>query len=82
MDDGCLVKNRGFKFATNCFTLAEIKFVASILNSKYNLNTSIHKTGVNNQYNIYIPKTSLNDLVSIVKPHVHPTMYYKINIKP
>jgi hypothetical protein len=83
MDDGCLVKNRGFRFSTNSFTLKEVKFLASILEKKYNLKPSLQKAGtniINVQYNIYIPKSSFKDLIKIVKPHFHPSMYYKLNI--
>ena len=78
MDDGTSFKNKGFKFSTNSFTLKEVQFLSSVLQKKYNLNTNIHKTGNVNQYNIYIPKSSLIELIKIVKPHFHPTMYYKI----
>lgn len=79
MDDGTSFKNKGFKFCTNSFTLKEIKYLALVLKNKYNLDSSIHKSGLNNQYNIYIPKSSFKDLKKIVSPHFHPTMYYKIN---
>lgn len=80
MDDGSLYKNKGLKFCTNGFTIKEVKYLASLLNSQYNLNPSIHKTGIVNQYNIYIPKSYLNNLIEIVRPYIHPTMYYKLNI--
>jgi hypothetical protein len=79
MDDGTSFKNKGFKFSTNSFTLKEIKFLALILKNKYNLDSTIHKSGLNNQYNIYIPKSSYYLLKKIVSVHFHPTMYYKIN---
>jgi ubiquinol-cytochrome c reductase cytochrome b subunit len=79
MDDGTLYKNKGLKFCTNSFTLKEVQFLASVLQKKYSLNTSIHKTGIVNQYGLYIPKSSLRDLVKIVEPHIQPTMAYKIN---
>jgi hypothetical protein len=79
MDDGTSFKNKGFKFSTNSFTLKEIKYLALVLKNKYNLESSIHKSGLNNQYNIYIPKSSFINLKKIVSPHFHPTMYYKIN---
>jgi ubiquinol-cytochrome c reductase cytochrome b subunit len=63
----------------NSFTLKEIQFLRIILKNKYNLDTTIHKSGLNNQYNIYIPKSNLDNLIKIVKPHFHPTMYYKIS---
>jgi hypothetical protein len=78
MDDGSLYKNKGLKFYTNCFTLKEIKFLQNILLEKYLLESTIHKTGNINQYNIYILKSSMNNLINIVKPYIHPTMMYKI----
>jgi hypothetical protein len=81
MDDGCIIKNRGFRFSTNSYTLQECKYLSSLLETKYNLKTSIHKSGLNIHYNIYIPKSSFKDLIKIVKPHFHPSMYYKLDIK-
>lgn len=79
MDDGTSFKNKGFKFSTNSFTLKEIQNLALILKTKYNLDTTIHKSGLNNQYNIYVPKASFIKLREIVKPYFHPTMLYKLN---
>lgn len=79
MDDGCKFHNKGMKFSTNCFTLLEVQNLANILNKKYKLNTSIHKTGVINQYNIYICKESVLELATKVKPFIHGTMLYKIS---
>ena len=79
MDDGTSFKNRGFKFCTNSFTLQEIQMLRDILKRKYGLETTIHKSGYNNQYNIYVPKSSFVLLKTIVKPYFHPSMIYKIN---
>lgn len=79
MDDGTSFKNKGFKFSTNSFTLKEIHYLSSVLKKKYNIETTIHKSGLNNQYNIYVPKASFMVLREIVKPYIHPTMLYKIN---
>jgi hypothetical protein len=78
MDDATLHKNKGLRFCTKCFTLKEIQYLASVLQKKYTLNTSIYKTGVVNQYGLYIPKSSMADLTKIVKPYIHPTMLYKL----
>nr|YP_009739355.1 LAGLIDADG homing endonuclease [Tricholoma bakamatsutake]QIC20198.1 LAGLIDADG homing endonuclease [Tricholoma bakamatsutake] len=78
MDDGCKYKNKGLKFSTNGFTLKDVKVLASVLENKYGLITAIHKTGIVNQYSLYIPKSNLKELIKIVKPHIHPTMAYKI----
>lgn len=81
MDDGTSLKKKGFKFSTNSFTLKEVQNLAWLLKTKYNLDTNIHKSGLNNQYNIYIPakQASFINLREIVKPYFHPTMLYKIN---
>jgi len=81
MDDGCFIKNRGVKFCTNSFTLKEIKYLGSILQSKFGLDFTIHKTGVLNQYNLYLPKNNMKKLIDLVKPYMVPTMYYKLGIK-
>jgi hypothetical protein len=39
------LKIKGFKFCTNGYTLTEVKFLSSILDNKYDLKTSIIKTG-------------------------------------
>jgi ubiquinol-cytochrome c reductase cytochrome b subunit len=78
MDDGSLYRNKGIKFSTNSFTLNEVQYLATLLEKKYLINTSIHKTGVINQYNLYIPKSSLNKFIELIKLYVHPSMYYKL----
>lgn len=78
MNDGCKLKNKGFKFCTNGYTLNEVKHLSNILKDKYNLKTSIVKTGYVNQYNVYITKSSMDDLISIVKPYIHKSMMYKL----
>lgn len=78
MDDGTRYKNKGLRLCTNFFTLKEVQYLAQLLENKYKLNTSIHKTGVVNQYGLYIPKSSMENLKLIVKPYIHPSMYYKL----
>jgi len=53
--------------------------LSSLLDTKFHLNTSIHKAGKDNQFLIYVPKHKLNDFIAIVRRHIHPTMFYKIN---
>ena len=50
--------NKGIRFSTNSFSLNEVKFLSQILEDKYNFNTTIHKTGDINQYNVYVTKES------------------------
>jgi ubiquinol-cytochrome c reductase cytochrome b subunit len=80
MDDGSIVSS-GLKIATNSFNQSEgeVQMLCLILKRKYNLNASIISAGVLNQYNIYISKYSMKALTNIVGPHMHPSMYYKLN---
>ena len=78
MDDGGKASS-GLKIATNSFSLDEVENLANILRKKDNLKTSVIKTGALNQYNLYISKTSMKDLVEIIKPYFHSSMYYKLN---
>jgi len=59
MDDGCIVKDRGVKIATNSYTYTEVLFLSLLLQSKFSLNTTVHKTQQENQFCIYIKKGSL-----------------------
>lgn len=77
MDDGGKV-GEGLKLATNSFKYEDILYLINILNNKYNLKASIQKTGIENQYHIYIFKESMPILRDIVKPYFTPSMYYKI----
>ena len=65
-------------FGLNDFNVLRYK-VLILLKTKYNLDSTIHKSGLNNQYNIYIPKSNFIILREIVKLHFHPSMLYKLN---
>jgi hypothetical protein len=78
LNDGTLFKNKGIKFTANNYTLKEIKIFSSILVENYSLKTSIVKTGVVNQYNLYIFKSSKNTLKEIIKPFIPNTLLCKL----
>jgi len=54
MQDGSYQKGQGIKIATNSFTYDECKFLALTLTNKYNLKTSVVKSGKPNQWCIAI----------------------------
>jgi len=54
MLDGSYQKNQGVFIATNSFTFEECKFLALILTNKYNLKTSVVKSGKPNQWRLSI----------------------------
>ena len=78
-DDGCK-SGSGLKLSTNSFSYEEVLFLSDILRKKYNLKVSVQKSGVLNQYVLYISKFSMENLVIIIKPFLHPSMYYKLNV--
>jgi ubiquinol-cytochrome c reductase cytochrome b subunit len=77
MDDGGKVSS-GLKLATNNFLLSEVQILSSLLNRIYDLDSSINSAGVPNQYVIYVPKKSMSKLLNIIRPHLHPSMNYKL----
>lgn len=79
MQEGSLQKGQGVSIATNSFTYDECKFLAKTLTNKYNLKTSVVKTGTPNQWRISIWKQSMPLLSSLVKPYIIPEMQYKIS---
>lgn len=76
MDDGCWT-NSGVRIA--CFKLLEITILQNILKNKYKLDTTIQSMN-KDRYSIYIKKNSMNQLISIVLPYMHNSMYYKLGV--
>lgn len=76
MDDGGKIGS-GLKLATNNFTLKEVEYLILLLKNIYNIDSTMHKTGSDNQYNVYIISHSMPTLVNIVKPYIIPSMKYK-----
>ncbi|GAA5136745.1 hypothetical protein GCM10023339_76100 [Alloalcanivorax gelatiniphagus] len=65
--------------STDNFTLSDVKKLVDILTTKYNLKVSIVKTGIIDQYGIYIPKSNLDILIPMLSPYMHPYFHYKLN---
>lgn len=82
MQDGSFQRGQGISLATNSFTYEECNYLACILTNKYNLKTSVVKTGVPNQWRISIWKESMPILINIVSPYFIPEMEYKLYGRP
>ena len=77
MDDGSLKSNcLSYYLCTDCFSLLELKTLSEVFKEKYNISVNFHKKG--NYYRIYIPRAEYSKFRSIVEPHLHPSMYYKL----
>ena len=81
MDDGGIT-NSGIRIATNSFKLKEVELLNDVLKSKYNLETTIQKIWIKDQYSIYIKKQSRPNLRNIVIPFIHSSMLYKLGDLP
>nr|YP_010833290.1 LAGLIDADG endonuclease [Agaricus bitorquis]WFG54037.1 LAGLIDADG endonuclease [Agaricus bitorquis] len=77
MDDGSKLKNSA-RIATNCFTIEEVTFLCEGLKKKYGIVATPCKGGVGKGFIIYIHVESMKLFSSIVKPHMIPSMYYKL----
>ena len=78
MQDGSYHKGQGISIATNSYTYEECKFLAFTLTNKYNLKTSVIKSGKPNQWRLSIWKESMPRLAELVGPHFIPEMEYKL----
>jgi len=80
MDDGGWA-NPGVRISTYNFSLDETKYLILLLKNLYNLDCTLQilKNGI--QSSIYIKKKSVPNLIKIVLPYMHNSMYYKLGIK-
>lgn len=78
MDDGAKV-GKGFKFCTNGFLKEDIEILAKALWNRYQIETSIQKTGAEYQWILYIPVSNMDKFRNIVKNHMVKSMWYKIS---
>jgi len=83
IDDGQHVKRAGVTLCTDNYTFAEVINLILILEIKFGLvctiNTKNHSNRKNTYYRIYIHKSSIFLLRSLVSEYMHPSMIYKLN---
>jgi hypothetical protein len=78
MGDGAVMREKGLRICTDSFSTKDVILLMNVLIIKYRLSCTLHKN--KEVYRIYIPKSSMVLLVSIVKPHMVPSMLYKIGL--
>ena len=79
MDDGSKI-NKTVRIATNCFNISDLEFLCKLLKDKYDLDVRIHKSGIGKGNILYIKTNSLNKFINLIKPHILPSMYYKLGL--
>jgi hypothetical protein len=77
-DDGSPKASGGLTLCTNSFSVKEVSLLVDILTTQFGLIVTIHTTEKGHKV-IYISKKSMDKLRSIVKPHIVPSMLYKIH---
>jgi LAGLIDADG DNA endonuclease family len=78
MDDGYKSGN-GFYFCTESYTLEENNFLVSLFLDKFELNSSVHKHS--NGHRLYINPGSRDKFINLIKPHLLPIFYYKLELE-
>ena len=75
--DGTKIGN-GLRICTDSFTLHDCIKLINVLRIRYMLNATLHID--RGKYRIYISKSSMFLLISIVYPYMTPSMYYKLGL--
>lgn len=72
MEDGGWT-NKGIHIATNSYTKEDVLRLINVLETKYNLQCSLHSRN-----RIYIKTKSAKEFINIVEPYIHSDMSYKL----
>lgn len=80
MGDGCFDKQGGtIILATNNFNLIEVTTLQTILKSKFDITTTISKSG-NNQFRMVIPRREVVKVIELVQNYFIISMLYKLGL--
>ena len=78
-DDGKFVASGGLSLCTNSYNDKDVSILMDVLTTRFGLICTIHITQPGAKV-IHISKKSMDKLRSIVKPHMIPSMLYKIHL--
>ena len=76
MSDGAYTHG-GLILCTDCFTVPEVVMLMNILTIRYGFTCTLHSAA--GLPRIYISRSSMQELRSIVKPHMIPSFNYKLD---
>jgi len=84
MDDGYFDsygRTKTVLLCTESFTKEECVILQTLLLAKLNIKSTLKiRDKINNRYRIRISKTSMDTVISLVKPHMHNDFLYKLGI--
>jgi hypothetical protein len=78
MDDGCFHEDGGLRLSTESFTYGDQERLAKALRGKFGFQVSVQRNGI--YHRIYVFKSSMPHLRSLVLPHMHASMVYKLGL--
>lgn len=76
--DNGTVSGNGLSIATNSFPYKDLCTIQNFLKEKYDLQVSIHKCGVPNQFVLYFHVKTIPKLAKLVKPYFIENIMYKL----
>lgn len=81
MDEG-YAERSGYLFCTDSLSYEYVCLSVSVLKDKFYLDCSIRtrKGNTTKQYRIYVKANCVEKFVALVKPHMHPSMIYKLTL--
>jgi LAGLIDADG DNA endonuclease family len=78
LDDGAKSRNKIY-LNTDSYSLSEVQLLIKVLKENFNLNCSYHLKR-KDQYRFYIKKDSMDKFRSLVTPHFHESLRYKLTV--
>lgn len=79
MGDGGF-KSKGIYLCTDSYSIQDVVKLINVLILRYDLKCTLHVSSSGHGYRIYISRNSVGKVVEIVKPHLIPSMYYKVGM--
>lgn len=74
MDDGSKVKDGGFIYCTNAFSMDSLNLLNNMLNNKFNLQSKIWEKS----HELYISRNSSDTFCNLVESYIVDDMKYKL----
>jgi len=69
----------GLRLCTDSYSVKDIVRLMNVLIIRYRLECTLHIKS-SKYFRIYIKKSSMSQLITIVKPHMHDSMLYKLGL--
>jgi len=83
MDDGSLQQARWVtRIATNAFSQEEHVLIQEWLSKKWGINPIIRQDPRGTGYYLELPAQARDKFFDLIRPYIHPSMAYKINVPP